>query len=68
MTLPDARIKMRYARGQFFPDTEYLRWRYDLSADSSLASGYLKRYLSGVESMARAAIRRPKGTKKGSTE
>lgn len=68
MTLPDARIKMRYARGQFFPDIEYLRWRYDLSADSSLASGYLKRYLSGVESMVRAAIRRPKGSKKGSTE
>ncbi len=68
LTLPGARRKMRYISGQLFPDKEYLVWRYDLSPDSSLTSGYLRRYLSGLENMGRAAVRHPKDNKKGPTE
>jgi hypothetical protein len=68
ITLPGARRKRRYISGQLFPDREYLHWRYGLSEDSSLTSGYMKRYLIGLENMGRAAVRRPKGNKKGSTE
>jgi len=57
--LPGIRNKLRFIKGQMFPDEVYMRWRYDLPEDSSRIKGYLKRCSSGLQNLGRALIRRP---------
>ncbi|MFN2189810.1 MAG: nucleotidyltransferase family protein, partial [Candidatus Promineifilaceae bacterium] len=65
--LPGLKNKARFVTGQLFPDREYLAWRYEIPEDSPAIYAYTKRYLSGIESMARSVVGRPK-TKKGSPD
>lgn len=58
--LPGGSNKVRYIKGQLFPDRAYLNWRYELAPESSLASGYLRRYMSGLKGLVRAVRRRLK--------
>lgn len=58
--LPGNRNKMRYIKGQLFPERDYIEWRYGLGSDTSLSAGYIKRYLSGLGGIGRAIVRRPK--------
>jgi hypothetical protein len=66
-TLPGGRNKLRFFGGQVFPDEAYIRWRYQLPDDASLARGYLKRFSSGIQNLGRTLIRKPAGNKKSPT-
>lgn len=57
--LPGSRNKMRYIKGQLFPERGYIEWRYGLGSDTPLPVGYIKRYLNGLGGIGRAIVRRP---------
>jgi hypothetical protein len=57
--LPGSGNKMRYVKGQLFPERGYIEWRYGLGPDTPLPVGYIRRYLSGLGGIGRAIVRRP---------
>jgi hypothetical protein len=57
--LPGSRNKLKYIKGQLFPDRSYMEWRYGVGSDTSLIGGYVKRYFSGLRGLGRAIIGKP---------
>lgn len=58
--LPSLGLKMRFLRGQLFPQSSYLEWRYGIEPGTPWPLAYSKRLMSGVVGTGRLLTGREK--------
>jgi hypothetical protein len=62
ITLPGARLKYRFFKGQLFPSKEFMAWRYGTTDSTPKPLAYGKRYASGFSRLMDEIMKREKPT------